>query len=64
MALDPSSFPDIESITVTIFEEHPDGTRVVHTFHSLEEIPEHLAPAFGGFARAEPAPAELVSLAS
>jgi hypothetical protein len=37
----------LDSIQVSVTEELPDGTRMVTTFNTLEEIPEHLAAAFG-----------------
>jgi hypothetical protein len=47
MKFDQTLLGDIESIAVTVIEELPDGTRVVSVFKSLEEVPEHLHPAFG-----------------
>ena len=46
MQLNPEDFPDLESVTVTITEDHPDGARVVHTFTALAAVPTHLPPSF------------------
>ena len=47
MNLNPQEFPDVESVEITIVEEHEDGRRTVHTFASLEQVPELLKAAFG-----------------
>ncbi|HYF36023.1 MAG TPA: hypothetical protein VD994_12085 [Prosthecobacter sp.] len=47
MWLEPEELREVEAIQVCITEELADGTRVVSTFNSLEEIPEQLAAAFG-----------------
>ena len=53
MTMNREEFPDLESVEVTVVEEHADGRRTVRKFADLAQVPELLTAAFGSAAEQE-----------
>jgi hypothetical protein len=47
MQLDPQEFADLESVRVSVTEQHPDGTCTIRYYDLAAGIPELVEAAFG-----------------
>jgi hypothetical protein len=47
MQLDPHEFADLESVRVSVTEQHPDGTCTIRYYDLAAGIPELVEAAFG-----------------